>query len=67
MGLFGKSGLQGPPTLVSLLVRDIQLRLSQWGYWAPYLQYGTLWTARAGLNAWKQFGPEPNLCNRASV
>jgi hypothetical protein len=30
MGLFGKSGLQGPPTRVALLLRDIQLRLSQW-------------------------------------
>jgi hypothetical protein len=32
MGLFGKSGLLGLPTRVALVLRDIQLRLSQWGY-----------------------------------
>ena len=31
MVLFGKSGLQGPPTRVAPLPRDIQLRLSQRG------------------------------------
>ena len=33
--IFGKSGLQGLPTRVALPLRDIQLRLSQWGYWGP--------------------------------
>jgi hypothetical protein len=32
--LFGKSGLQGSHTR-SALPGDIQLRLSQWGYWGP--------------------------------
>ena len=31
MGLFGKSGLQGPPTRVALLLQDIQLRLGMQG------------------------------------
>ena len=35
MGLFGKCGLQGLPTRVALPLRDIQLRLSQWGYLGP--------------------------------
>ena len=40
MVLFGKSGLQGPPTRVALLLRVIQVRLSQWGYWVPLF---TIW------------------------
>ena len=46
MGLFGKSGLQGLPTRVALLLRDIQLRPSQWGYWVPLF---TIWDSVAGL------------------
>jgi hypothetical protein len=45
MGLFGKSGLQRPPTRVALLLRDIQLRVSQWGYWVPLF---TIWDPVAG-------------------
>ena len=45
MGLFGKSGLQGLPTRVALPLRDIQLRLSQWGYWVPLF---TIWDSVAG-------------------
>jgi hypothetical protein len=45
MGLFGKSGLQGPPTRVALLLRDIQLRLCQWGYWVLLF---TIWDSVAG-------------------
>ena len=48
MGLFGKSGLQGPPTRVALPLRDIQLRLSKGATGVPYSQHGTLWQARGG-------------------
>ena len=44
MELFGKSGLQGLPTRGALL-RDIQLHLSQWGYWVPLI---TIWDPVAG-------------------
>ena len=60
MGLFGKSGLQGLPTRVALPLRDIQLRLSQWGYWGPPIHnMGLCSRPREDPNAWKQFGPEP--------
>jgi hypothetical protein len=62
MGLFGKSGLQGPPSRVALLLRDIQLRLSQWGYWGPLIHnMGPCSRPGEDHNAWKQFGPEPDL------
>jgi hypothetical protein len=45
---------------VALLPRDIQLRLSQWGYWGP-LVHNMRPCVRAGEDpkAWKQFGPKP--------
>jgi len=51
---------------VTLPLRDIQLRLSQWGYWGPLIHNMGL-CSRPGEdpNAWKQFGPDPG--NRASA
>ena len=46
--IFGKSGLQGDPTRVTLPPRDIQLRLSKGATGSPYSQRGTLWQARGG-------------------
>jgi len=45
---------------MALLLRDIQLRLSQWGYWGPPIHNMRL-CSRPGEdpNAWKQFRPEP--------
>jgi hypothetical protein len=59
MGLFGKSGLQGLSTRMALPLRDIQLRLSQWGCWGPPIHNMGL-CSRPGEdpNASKQFGPE---------
>jgi hypothetical protein len=41
--------------------RDIQLRLSQWRYWAPPIHNMGPCSSSPGEdpNAWKQFGPEP--------
>ena len=63
MRLCGKSGLQymqGPPTRVALLPRDIQLRQSQCGYWGPPVHnMGPCSRPGEDPSAWKQFGPEP--------
>jgi hypothetical protein len=40
----GNLGCRGLPRL-ALLLRDIQLRLSQWGYWVPLF---TIWDPVAG-------------------
>jgi hypothetical protein len=59
MGLLWKSGLQGPPMRVALLLRDIQLRLSQWGYWGPPIHnMGPCSRPGEDPNDWKQFGPK---------
>jgi hypothetical protein len=42
---------------VALLLRDIQLRLSQWGYWGPPIHnMGPCSRPGEDPNAWKQFG-----------
>ncbi len=48
----------GASTRVALLLRDIQLRLSQW---PPIHNMGPCSIGRPGEapNAWKQFGPKP--------
>ena len=56
--IFGKSGLQGLPTQVTLPLWDIRLRLAKGATGVPLF---TTWDSVAGRedpNAWKQFGPE---------
>jgi hypothetical protein len=45
--IFGKSGLQGLPTRVTLPLRDIQLLLSKGATGVP-LFTGTIWDSSAG-------------------
>jgi hypothetical protein len=54
MGLFGKSGLQGPPTRVALLsfLWTFSCGCHSGGYWGPCSK------PREGPNARKQFGPK---------
>jgi hypothetical protein len=62
MGLFGKSGLQGPPTQVVLLLRDNRLCGCPSG--ATGFLLFTIWDPVTGpgrTNAWKQFGLKPHL------
>jgi hypothetical protein len=59
MGLLWEIWAAGAPTRVALLLRDIQLRLSQWGYWGPpNHNMGPCIRPGEDPNAWKQFGPK---------
>jgi len=65
-------GLQGLPTRVALLLRDIRLRLSKgatvlWG--PPNHNMGLCSRPGEDPNAWKQFGHEPfaDMGNRSSA
>ena len=45
---------------MALLLRDIQLRLSPFGYWGPPIHnMGPCSRPGEDPSAWKQFGPEP--------
>jgi hypothetical protein len=60
----GNLGCRGLPPRVALLLRDIQLRLSQWGYWCSGVPLITIWDPVAGPgrtpdpSVWKQLGPK---------
>jgi hypothetical protein len=51
--------VKGILPLVALRLRDIHLRLSQWGYWGPPIfNMGPCCRPGEDPNAWKQFGPK---------
>jgi hypothetical protein len=55
--IFGKSGLQGLPTRVTLPLRDIRLRLSKGA--TDIHNMGLCSRPGEDPNTWKHFGPEP--------
>jgi hypothetical protein len=61
--IFGKSGLQGLPTRVTLPLRDIRLQRSKGLLGSPSAIHNMGLCSRPGPgedpNTWKHFGPEP--------